>query len=194
MSAAFPDPAPVLADLSRMIHGVSADETATFLREIASARRVYVAGAGRSGLMMRAFATRLMHLGKETHVIGDVTAPALARGDLLIIGSGSGRTESMVGIAARAQTAGARVALITSAILGPLAALAHFRVRMPPILPVDVLSAPQPGAAPEPSVFQPMRTLFEQALLVWLDLAVVALMDLLKVTPEMIEARHQNVE
>ena len=177
-----------------MIHGVSADEAATFVREVVAARRVYVAGAGRSGLMMRAFATRLMHLGKETHVIGDVTAPALTRGDLLIIGSGSGRTESMVGVAARAQSAGARVALITSAILGPLAALAHVRVRMPPILPADVLAGPQPGAAPAPSVFQPMRTLFEQALLVWLDLTVVSLMDALGVTPDMIEARHQNVE
>ena len=79
-------------------------------------------------------------------------------------------------------------------ILGPLAALAHLRVRMPPILPPELLSAPQAGTHADPALFQPMRTLFEQALLLWLDGVVVALMAPLGTTPEAMEARHQNVE
>ncbi len=194
MTSPLGDPDRLLAELARMLKGVSGEETAVFVREVAAARRVFVAGAGRSGLVMRAFAMRLMHLGKDVHVVGDVTAPPLGRGDLLVIGSGSGKTESMVGVAGRAAAAGARVALITSAILGPLAALAHLRVRMPPILPPELLSAPQAGTHADPALFQPMRTLFEQALLLWLDGVVVALMAPLGATPEAMEARHQNVE
>ncbi len=48
--------------------------------------------AERSGLMMRVFAMRLMHMGFESHVVGETLTPAVEKGDLLVIGSGSGET------------------------------------------------------------------------------------------------------
>jgi 6-phospho-3-hexuloisomerase len=55
--------------------------------------------------MMRAFAMRLMHIGFQVHVAGDVTTPAIRGGNLLIIGSGSGETSGLVSMAAKARSA-----------------------------------------------------------------------------------------
>ena len=38
--------------------------------------RVFVGGAGRSGLMLRAFAMRLMQTGREVCVIGETVTPS----------------------------------------------------------------------------------------------------------------------
>ncbi len=58
--------------------------------------RVFVAGAGRSGLVLRMAAMRLMHLGMTVHVAGDTTTPAISSGDLLLVASGSGTTSGVV--------------------------------------------------------------------------------------------------
>ena len=66
---------------------------------ILSADRIFVTGAGRSLLALRAIAMRFMHLGLTAYVVGDVTTPAFGAGDLLIAGSGSGTTGSVVRVA-----------------------------------------------------------------------------------------------
>ena len=53
---------------------------------ILSAKHVFIAGAGRSGLMMRAMAMRLMHLGLKVCVVGEVVTPGIMPGDLLLVG------------------------------------------------------------------------------------------------------------
>src|SRR5512136_868994 len=70
-------------------------QTSAFFQRMLSVHRVYVAGAGRSGLIARAFAMRLLHLGFDVYVVGETVTPALQRGDTLVIFSGSGETHSM---------------------------------------------------------------------------------------------------
>lgn len=82
---------------------------------VLDARRIFVLGAGRSGLALRMTAMRLMHLGLEVHVVGDVTAPAIDADDLLLTASGSGTTGGIVRAAETAIAAGARIAAITTA-------------------------------------------------------------------------------
>lgn len=62
---------------------------------VRTSRRVFTLGRGRSGLVMAMFAMRLMHLGKLAHVVGEATAPAASAGDLLVVASASGETESV---------------------------------------------------------------------------------------------------
>ena len=69
---------------------------------------------GRSGFMMRGFAMRLMHMGYTTYVVGETTTPAILEGDLLVLGSGSGKTSSLVAMANKAKEMGAKIALISS--------------------------------------------------------------------------------
>ena len=64
----------------------------SFIEALLSAKRVFVIGAGRSGLVAKAFAMRLMHLGLDIHVVGETITPALREGDILVVVSGSGET------------------------------------------------------------------------------------------------------
>src|SRR5258706_16202231 len=88
---------------------------------ILQALRVFITGRGRSGLYMRGFAMRLMHMGRVIYVVDETTTPAITAGDLLLIGSGSGKTASQVGHAAKAKALGAKIGLITIAESSPIA-------------------------------------------------------------------------
>ena len=103
-----PDIDAILADLGRVIKAIDPEETRKLRRTILDAERVYLAGAGRSGLIARAFAMRLVQLNLRVHFVGEATTPAITSSDVLVVCSGSGRTESMLGVASRAVTAGAR--------------------------------------------------------------------------------------
>jgi 6-phospho-3-hexuloisomerase len=166
---------------------VSAEEMDRLAEAIRAARSVFVAGAGRSGLAMRGFAMRLMHLGITAHVVGDVTTPALQPGDLLVIGSGSGSTSSLVAVAAQAVKRGGATALLTIDPESPLARTAAVVVRVP---------APSPKSAATDGVSsrQPMATLFEQALGVLLDSCIMLLMRLSGVSEQAMFQRHANLE
>ncbi|MBD8704057.1 6-phospho-3-hexuloisomerase [Frigoribacterium sp. CFBP 13712] len=98
---------------------------------LADADRVFVHGAGRSGLALRMTAMRLMHFGLTVHVVGDVTTPAIREGDVLLTASGSGTTGGIVRAAEAATEAGARVAAVTTASSSPLAELATAVVIVP---------------------------------------------------------------
>src|SRR5512140_1965311 len=111
----------VLEELSDCVHRVPAERLAHAGALIESSSRIFVAGAGRSGLCMKAFGMRLMHLGKTVPVAGETTTPSIAASDLLILGSGSGRTASLLGMAEQANRRGARVLLFTTDAESPLA-------------------------------------------------------------------------
>lgn len=116
----------VRAEVDRAVRAV-ADRSADGLDAVAAllsdADRVFVHGAGRSGLALRMTAMRLMHLGLTVHVVGEVTSPAIREGDVLLTASGSGTTGGIVRAAESAKDAGARVAAITTASSSPLAEL-----------------------------------------------------------------------
>jgi 6-phospho-3-hexuloisomerase len=179
---------PLLDELRRALHSANPDDLDQARRLVLGARRIFVAGKGRSGLQMEAFAMRLMHLGLSTHVVGDVTTPGIASGDLLVIGSGSGRTASLVCHAERAHQLQVPVLLFTAAQDSPIHAFADGIVR---------IDAPTPKID-EDYAFQasilPMGSLFEQALGLLLDLIVLMLMRDLDVDGGQMFSRHANLE
>ena len=99
--------------------------------ELHAAKSVFVLGAGRSGLALRMTAMRLMHLGLSVHVVGEVTTPAIGRGDVLLAASGSGTTEAIVRSAKTAIDVGAVVITLTTATNSPLAGLSSVLVEVP---------------------------------------------------------------
>jgi 6-phospho-3-hexuloisomerase len=175
-------PAAILATVAEEIRSclerVGPEGVEAALDRLVAARRVFVAGAGRSGFMVRGFAMRLMHAGKRVHVVGEPTTPAIERGDLLVIGSGSGRTSSLLAMARRARELGAGIVLYTIDAASPIAELADVVVMIP---------------VPIPSV-QPMGSLFEQSLLLVLDATVLLLMRRLGLESGAMLARHANLE
>lgn len=151
---------------------------------IMASRRLFVAGAGRSGLMMRAFAMRLVHLGFETYVVGETVTPALEAGDLLILGSGSGETRSLVSIAEKASSLQAAIALITVAPDSSLRRLAQLAVPIPAAVKTEATDA----------TVQPMGSLFEQSLLIVLDAVVLKMMRRQGIEATAMMNRHANLE
>jgi 6-phospho-3-hexuloisomerase len=166
-----------LASIARALPREKADALAA---EVHRARRVFVAGMGRSGLMMRAFAMRLMQLGVETFIVGDTTTPSIAKGDLLVVGSRFGRSGTLQHFAAIARREGARVAVVTMDPATPLARDAE-------------AVAPIPVREGGPSR-QPLGTLFEQSLLVYLDAVVILVKRRLHKTEGAMRKRHTNLE
>jgi len=62
----------LMASKIRAIANIISDEDVeAFIRELLNAKRIYVMGAGRSGLVAKAFAMRLMHLGLQAFVVGE---------------------------------------------------------------------------------------------------------------------------
>ena len=53
-------------ELSKTLAGIDEKQVAALLEAICGAKKVYVAGAGRSLLMLRCLAMRLMHMGFES--------------------------------------------------------------------------------------------------------------------------------
>ncbi|HOI13521.1 MAG TPA: SIS domain-containing protein [Methanoculleus sp.] len=172
-----------------------------FLDEILSAKRIYLAGAGRSGLVARAFAQRLMHLGFESYVIGETITPAFGPEDVLIAFSGSGETRSVVDACETAREIGGKICLVTSTPDSHIGRMADCIVEIgndrlkDTGIPRDFEIRQLTGQYRSISgSFAPLGTLFETAALVFSDAIVSALMEVRHCTPEELRSRLANVQ
>ncbi len=158
-------------------------------------RRIFVVGAGRSGLVARAFAMRLMHLGFSVHVVGETTTPRMDPGDLLIVISGSGETLYPATIAGEAKKIGGVIAAITSypdSTIGRLAdVVVTIRGRIRPEATTDYESRQIMGIH-EP--LTPLGTLFELSTMIFCDALISELAARLGKTEEDIARRHASLE
>ncbi|CAI5462204.1 unnamed protein product [Closterium sp. Yama58-4] len=102
------------------------DPFETLVEEIVSAKdgKITLYGVGREGLMMRALAMRLYHLGLQATVVGDMSCPPIGPGDLLLVSAGPGRFSTVEALLGEARSAGARTAVITAQPEGDCARLA----------------------------------------------------------------------
>ena len=180
----------ILDELRRTLNRISCDEVEALVREVTGAQRIFVAGAGRSGLVMGSFAMRLAQLGRPVHVVGETTSPPIQPGDLLLIGSGSGVTDRLVHYAEKAAETGARVAAATADPDSPSARLADVVV----VIPAPTPKSSKATGGKEHRSHQPMGTLFEQSLGVMLDACVLLLMARLDETGRSMFDRHANLE
>ena len=178
----------VTQEIADCLQTLSAEQIEEGIAAIFDARRLFLAGAGRSGLAMRAFAMRLMHLGKTVYMVGDVTTPSVNEGDLVIIGSGSGSTGNLQVVAKQAIKAGARVLLITIMPDSPIGRLADLVIRIPaPSIKAEEATGTMHS-------IQPMGSLFEQSLFVLGDVLILLLMQKHEIGAKEMFARHANLE
>ncbi|KAD3720591.1 6-phospho-3-hexuloisomerase [Arthrobacter yangruifuii] len=175
----------ILDELATAADGLQEDQLAALAAEIRQAKRIFVAGGGRSGLALRMHAMRLMHLGLTVHVVGETTTPAIGSGDLLVVASGSGSTAGAVAAAQTSLSAGARVAALTTDGDSTLAETAHRVVVIPAAQKTD-----HSGTASR----QYSGSLFEQALLLVLDAVFNTLWKSDGTPAEDLWPRHANLE
>jgi 6-phospho-3-hexuloisomerase len=172
-------------EVAGTVAGIDSKQLAAVTAHIGQADRIFVAGAGRSGLVLRMAAMRLMHLGHTVHVAGDTTTPAISSGDLLLVASGSGTTSGIVKAAETAAKAGALVAAFTTNQASPLAALSDALVIIPAAQKTDHGSALSR---------QYSGSLFEQVLFLATESVFQTLWDSTQEPAEQLWLRHANLE
>jgi 6-phospho 3-hexuloisomerase len=146
------------------------------------ASRIFLSGAGRSGLVTRFFAMRLMHSGYDVSVVGEIVTPSIKQGDLLIIISGSGETEQLIAYTKRAKDVGAKIVLISAksdSTIGDLAD-AVFQIGN------EELYGKVKG--------MPMGTVFELSTLTFLEALISHIIWERGIPEEEMRTRHANLE
>jgi 6-phospho-3-hexuloisomerase len=168
-----------------------------FINELLKAKRIYVMGAGRSGLVAKAFAMRLMHLGLQAYVVGETITPALSPGDLIVVFSGSGKTKTVADIAETGKDLGAHICLITSnadsrigKIANSIVIIEHQRDDVED----DAAEFEIRQMMGEHKSFAPLGTLFETASMVFGDAVISRLMEITKTDESALKNRHANIE
>lgn len=82
----------IVQELADVLDHMDETQIDALVNLIANARKVFFVGVGRVELALEAIAKRLAHLGVDTVMVGQITEPAICGQDLLIVGSGSGKT------------------------------------------------------------------------------------------------------
>lgn len=175
-----------VADLARVLRKVKVRQLRGLRDEILASERVFVTGLGRTGLMARGFAMRLMHLGRSVFHVGDVVTPAIAKGDLLVICSRTGKSKVLSHYVSIARKAKAHVAVVTARPDSPVAKRADV------VMHIDDTPARAGKLARERQ--QPLGSLFEQSLLIVLDQVVLDLMAQLDLTEADMARIHTEFE
>lgn len=171
----------------KMVDEKAIDSVVTILKEARNAR-IFVVGLGRSGLVAKCYAMRMMHLGYKTYVVGEVVTPAIGKGDVLLVVSGSGETESLVCMVKKAAKIGAKIILFTIFSKSSVSQYADQIVRIPASTSKVEYSNESIDS------IQPMGNLFEQSVLLLLDYLVMCLMDFVGTNSKDMFTRHANLE
>jgi 6-phospho-3-hexuloisomerase len=174
----------VLDENQRLVNSLTADRWEEAGRMMTTADAVFVTGGGRSGLAIQMAAMRLMHLGVHVHVAGEVTAPAITAGDVLIAVSGSGTTASVVAAAETSKRVGAAVIAVTTA---PESALAQ---RADQVL---ILAAADKHDRTESISRQYAGSLFEQSVMLAFDALFHTLWNNDDQSADELWQRHANI-
>lgn len=178
----------ILSEYEQVFQRIDRKNVRDFVDTVKESNRIFLIGVGREGMATRAFAMRLMHMGKEIHWIWDDTTPAIEPGDLLIATLGDGQIGHLHYIGERAKEAGGRICVVTGSPSGRTARELADQVLFVP-------AAVYRGTDEVVPSFQPMGNLFEQCLLILFDMIIMMLVDEdAALSFEKMSRRHRNVE
>jgi len=177
----------IACELNNTINDMALEEAERLVELILKTKRVFVLGAGRSGFMLKSFAMRLAQMGFEAYVIGETITTAMEENDLLVIGSGSGETESLVAMALKAKKIKGIIALITIYPQSSIGLIADLSIK------VKAVSSKVKSTNQYCSI-QPGASLFEISLLILLESIVLRLMEKSGKDSDAMFTRHANIE
>lgn len=175
-----------LSEISAALDRITDEVTERMCAEILIARRIACYGVGREGLMVKALAMRLMHLGLDAHVVGDMTTPPIGKGDLLLVSAGPGSFSTVRALLGVTREAGARTMVVTAQPAGPAPQSADVVIHLPAQTMADDCTS-SPGLLP-------MGSLYEVVQLVFFDLIAILLREKMGQSPDQMRARHTNLE
>lgn len=174
----------ILNKISSVLQATEDSLVDNIVSAIEQAKRIFITGAGRSGLVSRFFAMRLMHSGYKVYMVGEVVTPSIQAGDLFIVVSGSGGTETLLPLVKKAKAMGAKIAVVSMKSKSPMADIA------------DVVCAIGSGDEASFGIVHgmPMGTVFELSTLVFLEAIISHIIHDKGLTEEGMRALHANLE
>lgn len=177
----------VAKEIEASLATINVESADAFVKLVDEAKEVFCAGAGRSGFQVKGFAMRLMHMGVHSYVVGETCTPNIKEDGLLVVCSGSGETKSLVNHAKKAKEMGAKLALVTMNPDSTIGRMADAVVE---------ISAPscKTDKASTVTSIQPMASLFEQSEGLFLDIAVMMMMERRGKDSDTMFGRHANME
>ncbi|SLL35668.1 3-hexulose-6-phosphate isomerase [Mycobacteroides abscessus subsp. abscessus] len=176
----------VIQELSQAGTLIANDDLEKLVERIHTANKVFVYGAGRSGFMLKSFAMRMMHMGIDAYVVGETVTATYEKDDLLIVGTGSGETKSIITIVEKAKSIGGNITALTISPDSTVGELADQVIKMP--------GSPKDRGNEEAKSIQPMGSMFEQLLLIVLDSAILKYMELKELDSNKMYGKHANLE
>jgi 6-phospho-3-hexuloisomerase len=161
---------------------------------IMNADSIFIMGAGRSGLVGKAFAMRLMHLGFKSFVVGESTTPAVHKNDVVIAISGSGETRSVSDLGRIAKDIGATLITVTSNRDSTLGHISDATLEIHGRSKEDAGGYLERHMRGEYSHLTPLGTSFEISSLVFLDALVAELIFITGASEADLKSRHTKLE
>ena len=173
------------AELSDAVSAIDDAALEPIVSAIAAAKRVMLYGCGREGLMMRALAMRLHHLGRDVCMQGDMNAFPLGSGDLFLCAAGPGELSTASALCGVAREAGATVVVVTAEPDGATSVLADELLMIPAQTMANDVGS---------DAVLPMGSLFEGAMFLVFEVLVLRLREVLGESAGSMRARHTNME
>jgi 6-phospho-3-hexuloisomerase len=186
----------IVENLNDVIDKLDIEAIKTMLQKIINSDRVFVMGAGRSGLVAKAFGMRLMHLGFSVYVVGETTTPAVRPKDVVIAISGSGETRSIADLGKIVKDIGSTLITVTSKKESTLGKISDIAM----VLPSKSKNDHDAGGYLEKSMrgeyrnIPPLGTSFEITSMVFLDSIIAEMITLTGASEAELKARHTNIE
>ncbi len=186
----------IIDHLGEVIDQLDIEATKAMLQKIMEGERIFVMGAGRSGLVAKAFAMRLMHLGFTVYVVGETTTPAVRPGDVAVAISGSGETRSIADLGKIVKGIGSTLVTVTSKKESTLGKISDIVVLLPSKTKIDS----DAGGCLEENMLggyknlPPLGTSFEITSLIFLDSLVAQLISVTGASEAELKSRHTNIE
>ncbi|MGP8319691.1 MAG: 6-phospho-3-hexuloisomerase [Methanosarcinaceae archaeon] len=184
--------------ISKHIHGVANEIEVEYIKkmlaDIMEANRIFVMGAGRSGLVAKAFAMRLMHIGFSVYVVGESTTPAVKNTDVVVAISGSGETRSIADLGKISKDIGSTLITVTSNRESTLGRLADTVALIPGRTKEDVGGYLERHMRGEYSHLTPLGTSFEITALVFLDAIIAELISIVGISESDLRSMHTILE
>ncbi|WP_181376332.1 6-phospho-3-hexuloisomerase [Novimethylophilus kurashikiensis] len=174
----------ILNKISSVLQATDDSLVDKIVSSVDKAKRIFITGAGRSGLVSRFFAMRLMHSGYTVYMVGEIVTPSIQAGDLFIVISGSGGTETLLPLVRKAKSMGAQIAVISMKSQSPMAEMADL------VCPIGSGNENSFGIVKG----MPMGTVFELSTLVFLEAIVSKIVHDKGLTEEGMRALHANLE
>lgn len=96
----------ILDEITSVLANVDRTQLESVVNCFDRSKRIFVDGEGRSGLMGKGFAMRLMHLGYNVYSVGETITPAVCANDIYLSISGSGESGNVILNTKKAKNAG----------------------------------------------------------------------------------------